>query len=222
MRAFLLVSILVLFEPFSQAAGDSCVTYPVKVGSGRLDLAPPGGFVEICSQDAKLCSTLTRGFPPSVQTVGYFVSPQEWAQFKKGEILGFTRYLIAQISRSTAAQGFPGLKDFVRSQQGTIPDHTDLPSTLKSQGRVGLGVIEETSDSITFGTIMKTQVASSPDKEFVLVALNAAMVVGPLVLSLYSFRDYQTMGDVETAKQLTKSWLQCIRSSNRKGGLTSR
>ena len=51
---------------------------------------------------------------------------------------------------------------------------------------------------------MKTQVALSPDKEFVLVALNAAMVVGPLVLSLYSFRDYQGMMDVETAKQLTK------------------
>jgi hypothetical protein len=97
-----------------------------------------------------------------------------------------------------------------------------LPGTLKSQGRVSLGVIEDSSDSITFGAIMKTQAASSPDQEFVLVALNAAMVVGPLVLSLYSFRDYQGMVDVEAAKQLTKTWLQCMRSSNRKGGLTSR
>lgn len=60
MRILLLISILVLFEPPAQAAGDSCATYPVKVDTGRLDLAPPSGFVDIRSQDAKLCDRLTR------------------------------------------------------------------------------------------------------------------------------------------------------------------
>jgi hypothetical protein len=107
-------------------------------------------------QDEKLCSLLTRGYPPSTQTVGYFVLDGEWAKFKKGELEGFTRYLIAQISQSTRPEDFPALKEFIRSRHGKVADHTDLPGTLKSRGQVGLGVVDETQDSISFGTVMKT------------------------------------------------------------------
>jgi hypothetical protein len=222
MKVLLFISMLILSESPALAKGPACSAYPVQAPAGRLDLTPPIGFVEICSQDAKLCDRLTRGYPPSVQTVGYFVSPQEWAQFKKGTLLGFSHYLIAQVSRSTPPDRFPGVKDFIRSRQGAVPDHTDLPGTLKSQGRVSLGVIEETTDSISFGAIMKNQAVSSPETEIALVSINAALVTGPHVLSLYLFRAFHTMKDVEMSKELTKTWLQCIRISNRKVGPTGR
>jgi hypothetical protein len=31
-----------------------------------LDLAPPRGYTEVCSQDAALCRRLTAGYPPDV------------------------------------------------------------------------------------------------------------------------------------------------------------
>jgi len=211
------LALVLLPESFVSAAEGKCASNVVMVDADRIDLAPPTGFVEICSQDAKLCEVLTRGYPPSAETIGYFVTATEWARHKKQKV-GFTRYLIAQVSRSTAAKDFPGLKDFIRARQGKLPDHTDLPKTLKSQGQVSLGIVDEAPDSISFGTIMKTRTTEPPERTLVQVALNSALVIGPRVLSLYTFRDFQTAKDVEAAKQLTRNWLQCLRSANPKGG----
>jgi len=181
------VPLLMLAYSAPSAAGDACAPFVVKVGGDRLDLAPPVGFVDVCSQDAALCRVLTQGYPPAAPTVGYFVTAQEWAQFKKGALSGFTNYLIAQISQSTTPGDLPGLKEFIRSRQGAIPDHTRLPDVLKAAGEVNLGVVSDTDDSIVFGRVAKLRPALAPDKEIVLIALNAALALGPRVLSLYTF-----------------------------------
>jgi hypothetical protein len=32
---------------------------------------------------------LTQGYPPTVQTIGYFVSVEEWKRYQKGQHKGF-------------------------------------------------------------------------------------------------------------------------------------
>ena len=215
------VPLLMLAYSAPSAAGDACAPFVVKVGGDRLDLAPPVGFVDVCSQDAALCRVLTQGYPPAAPTVGYFVTAQEWAQFKKGALSGFTNYLIAQISQSTTPGDLPGLKEFIRSRQGAIPDHTRLPDVLKAAGEVNLGVVSDTDDSIVFGRVAKLRPALAPDKEIVLIALNAALALGPRVLSLYTFRDYRSPADIASAKAFTSGWLQCLRGANPKQGLVA-
>jgi len=61
-----------------------------------VDLAPPTGYVDVCSRDAQLCKRLTEGYPPSVQTLAYFVLAKEWQLHERGALDGFTQYLIAQ------------------------------------------------------------------------------------------------------------------------------
>jgi hypothetical protein len=200
-------------------AGDACASFAAKDGADRFDIAPPTGFVEVCSQDATLCRALTQGYPPTSPTVGYFVTPDEWAKFKKTSLLGFTNYLIAQVAETTDPTQLSQLKEFIRSKQGDIPDHTSLPEVIKVKGEANLGVVGETDDSIVFGKVAKIRTTLAPDKDINLVALNAAVVFGPRVLSLYSFREYRRPADVDAAKKLMNTWLQCLRGSKEKGGL---
>src|SRR5262245_41877372 len=99
------------------AVATSCVVAAEPCGSFRdskkrseIDFAPPTGFVDVCGQDAQLCAVLTSGFPPSVQTIGYFVRSQEWQQYQKGELKGFNRYLIAQRARTISTTEFSDFK----------------------------------------------------------------------------------------------------------------
>src|SRR5213082_1409182 len=105
-RVILLVAVALVSVVHAEAAETGCGSFVSRVDGQSLDLAPPRGFVEICGQDAELCRTLTAGYPPSVLTLGYFVSPEEWKRFKSGPPIGFTRYLIAQ-SASSAPGDLP-------------------------------------------------------------------------------------------------------------------
>jgi hypothetical protein len=216
---FLAGVILVLSYSSPSLAGEACASFVAKDGVDRFDITPPTGFVEVCSQDATLCRRLTEGYPPTAPTVGYFVTPAEWTQFKKGALPGFTNYLIAQVAETTSPAQLPRLKEFIRSKQGDIPDHTKVPDIIKVKGEANLGIVGEADDSIVFGKVAKLRTALSPDKDISLVALNAAVVFGPRVLSLYSFRDYRTPADIMAAKSLMNTWLQCLRASKAKGSL---
>jgi hypothetical protein len=196
----------------ASAAEVRCGTAPVKFNGRPLDLAPPMGFVEICAKDRALCAVLTAGYPPTVTTLGYFVRADEWEARKKAGS-GFHNYLIAQADESKPAM-LAELKGYVKSRDGAMPDHTDLPGTLLSRGRVNLGIVDESNDSITTGVLLRTQPATLLMREIRQVALNSVVVVGPTILSLYLFRDFETQKDVSMTKQRAKDWLQCLRASN--------
>ncbi|HEY6927992.1 MAG TPA: hypothetical protein VI653_31230 [Steroidobacteraceae bacterium] len=194
------------------AAQTTCQSAKRSFTSGDIDLAPLPGYVDICSEDTLVCRTLTAGFPPSVTTMGYFVTADEWRSFQQAP-QGFTQYLIAQLAESTSRGDFPGLKQCLRSQQGNIPDHTRLPFLLDSVGRVQLGIFDETDSSISFGIIMKLQPPESAE-QLPMVATNTAAVVKGHVLSLYVYRKFETAADVDTAEQWTRTWLSCLRRAN--------
>ena len=134
---------------------DSCGSFRDARGCTSVDVAPLPGFVDVCSRDFQLCVMLTQGFPPSVQTIGYFVPVEEWERYQTGQHKGFSRYLIAQKARTLSAEDFAGFKRYVHSQNGNIPDHTKLASLLESHGQVSLGIVDETSDSISIGTLAR-------------------------------------------------------------------
>jgi hypothetical protein len=213
MKRLLFVPLLLLAYPSIAGAADKCGSFPIKTGGERLDVAPLMGFVEVCSQDAALCRALTQGYPPSSMTVGYFVTADEWARFKKGALPGFTNYLIAQIAKSTSPANLPNLKAFLKSRHGQIPDHTKAPDILKIEDEVNLGIVGESDDSIIIGKVAKVQLPSSPTK-IGMVSLNAAFALGPRVFSLYLFREYRSAPDIAAAKAATETWLQCLRAAN--------
>ena len=193
-------------------AESSCGTFQAAVPAPALDLAPPADFVEICSKDAPLCAKLASGYPPTAKMVGYFVNPEEWQRYREGRLSGFTRYLIAQVSEGTAPSDFLGLKSFVRSRQGDIPDNTELPPAFDSAGRSNIGVFEDSDDAIASGVVMKLQRPEpGPSSTVILASANIAFLANERVLSLYVFTDVTAQPSAEPVKQLTREWLRCLR-----------
>jgi hypothetical protein len=214
-RRFLL-TVLAIIVPFRALAQDACVHTLRSAGPLQVDVAPPGQYVDVCAEDASLCKTLTSGYPPTASTLAYFVLPDEWKE-AKAKTRGFTRYLIAQLSESMSPDKLPGFKQYLHSQQGQVPDHTTLPSVLALRGRVPLGIVAETSDSISFGTVMKLESTSGSSQGFALASINSAIIVRDRVLSVYAFDEVKEVGAIESLKTLSASWLTCLRNSNRVG-----
>jgi hypothetical protein len=209
---YLVVLILI---SFGRLSAQGCDSHRVQVGDSSVDLAPPRGFVDVCGLDSALCRLLTAGYPPSVKTLSYFVPPAEWDAVKKDSTAGFHHYLIAQWAVSMQPEQLQGFKTYLRAQQGNIPDHTELPRVLAAQGRVSLGIVAETATSISFGTILTARPVADPNAAPIsLVATNTAAVVKSRMLSLYVYQDYRNDSDVNMAKSVTSSWLQCIGNAN--------
>jgi hypothetical protein len=198
------------------AAPAACAQFTTTIESNHLDLAPPAGYVEICAQHAELCKALTAGYPASAKTLAYFVSSADWEAFKRAPT-GFKHYLIAQQATTVSPNGFSKLKEEIRSRQGAIPDHSALPDPAKSTREVVIPVFIDTDDAISFGKVMSIRpVTPTPLAEIRLASTNTALKVKGVVLSLYAFTDMSTDRDVETAKELTRTWLGCIRSANKR------
>lgn len=192
---------------------DSCGSFRDARARTSIDVAPLPGFVDVCSRDFRLCVMLTQGFPPSVQTIGYFVPVEEWGRYQTGQHKGFGRYLIAQKARTLSAEDFAEFKRYVHSQNGNIPDHTKLASLLESHGQVSLGIVDETSDSISIGTVAKlTEPALKRDVQT--AAINIALQIKGESLSLYVYDSAKDANDTGRVKELAKRWVQCIRKQN--------
>jgi hypothetical protein len=195
-------------------AGSDCTSVVRPLGGGRIDLAPPHGFVEICAEDAALCRTLTAKYPPSVTTLGYFVPAAEWASRAKEGTPSFARYLIAQVAPHKTAAQLPEVKSFVRSQQHGLPDRAELAETLRRDGQASLGVLADTPDSISIGAVSAAPgegTAPAP----LLAMTNSALAIGRDMLSLYVYGRIAGPQDVPQIEALTARWLRCLRDANR-------
>jgi hypothetical protein len=149
---------------------------------------------------------LTESYPPSIQTIGYFVLSEEWQQYQKGKHNGFSRYLIAQRGETMSAEDFAGFKRYVHSRQGDIADHTDLATLFESHGRISLGVTDETEDSISAGTSLKlTETAIKRDE--LLVVISIGLQLKSETLSLYVYDTVKSASDTDKIKDLAKRWL---------------
>ena len=158
---------------------------------------------------------LTQGYPASVQTIAYFVPAEQWQFYEKGEHKGFNPYLIAQKAPALSTEDFAEFKRYVHSQQGNIPDHTKLATIFESHGQVSLGIIDETPDSIWIGSLAKlTETASKRDQ--LLAAINVALQIKGESLSLYVYDNIKDANDTDRIKQLTRHWVECIKSQNSK------
>src|SRR5262245_11494604 len=174
-------------------ADPNCGSFRAPVPAPALDLAPPANFVEICSQDASLCARLASGYPPTEKLVEFFVTSEEWQRYRGGQLSGFNRYLIAQISEGTKPSDFSDLRSFIRSRQGDIPDNTELPPAFDSAGKSSIGVFEDSDDAIALGVIMRLrQPEVGPSSALILASANIAFLATERVLSLYAFVDVTT------------------------------
>jgi len=193
-------------------AQDSCVPTIRSAGTFQIDLSVPGRFVDVCAEDKALCRTLTAGYPASISTLAYFVLPEDWKTAKQNP-RGFRRYLIAQLSGSMTPDRLPAFKQYLHSQRGQVPDHTALPAVLTSKGRASLGIVSETPDSISFGTVMKLE-STSTSQNIDLASINSAIIIRDRLLSLYVFDEVRDPNAVEPLKALSERWLKCLRENN--------
>jgi hypothetical protein len=187
-----------------------CSSQLRNAGGIEVDLAPPGTYVDLCREDLELCRTLTAGYPPSVTTLAYFVPADDWATFQKTR-QGFREYLIAQLG-SERVDELPRLKEYVRAQSGNIPDHTQLPRIFADRGRVSLGIVEESPDSISMGVLLKVQLGATLMN---LASINSALAINGRILSLYSFQEVTGLDQLEPVKATANRWLTCLRQRNR-------
>ena len=81
---------------------------------------------------------------------------------------------------------FPQFKEYAPSQNGIVPDSTRLPKVLADRGRVSLGIVEESPDSISMGVVLRLQTAGTSEN---LASINSAVVVKERVLWLYSLSE---------------------------------
>ena len=207
---------LVALSASALAGAQRCGNFRDSRSRSSVDFAPLEGYTDVCSRDFQLCVALTLGYPPSVETIGYFVPNAQWQAYKTGKLKGFSRYLIAQRSgRTLSSEEFTDFKRYVHAQQGAVADHSKVPSFFEVQGRMPLGIVDETEDSISYGTVVKLEKKDQSEHSSELVgAINIAFQLKGESLSLYVFDVVKDPNDVTKIKALAKQWLQCIRHQN--------
>jgi hypothetical protein len=153
---------------------------------------------------------------PTQCSIGYFVPNEEWQRYQDGKHKGISRYLIAQRGRTLSKEEFADFKRYVHSQQGSIADHTDLPSVFESRGHVPLGVTDEAEDSISFGAILKLSPREKKTgKADLLASINIVLQLKGESLSLYVFDSIKDLRDTERIKDIAKRWLRCVREQSK-------
>ena len=98
-----------------------------------------------------------------------------------------------------------GFQAYARSQQGTVADHSESPSLFELKWRVPLGVVEESADSISYGTVLKLEHKNQSERASeLLAAINIALQLKDESLSLYVFDVVKDLRDVAKTKALAK------------------
>jgi hypothetical protein len=238
MRLRLATLVLALIV-FRAGAVSACESFLDPKKRSVVDFAPPAGFIEICSRDSLACEIFTMAERSTVREkiVGYFVTEEQWEQFRNGAPMGFSPYLIALRVETLSSEQFTELKADTRKKQGHIWDDTDLPDAQKPLLRVPMGVIDEAADSISVGAVAQVMAPSreafekgrfiSPAEKALAQkngeAVEEEMTIGSvhtvlrlkgetLFLNTYEPRDQPFDG--ASTKALARQWLECVRDKN--------
>jgi hypothetical protein len=196
--------------PDTRPGGEpGCGSFPAIVGDQhKIDLAPPGAFMETCSVDNRLCLQLESSNPSGMNTLGLFLTSGDWVRHRRRERLDLGTYLIAHVT-STAEAQFPALKKLVRDRAAPIPDRANVRASLAALGRVDLGVVDESADSISSAVVVEASRSPGPQ-----IAINTAFLLRGYVLSLYVHHVFSDEEDIEVTKRLSADWLGCLRRGN--------
>jgi hypothetical protein len=197
--------------------GETCESVPAGVGDDKIDLAPPGGYMETCWVDSRLCTEPVPGRPEGHKMLGFFLTSGDWARHRRRQELDLGTYLIAQ-STATPAAEFPDLREILRQRGQDAVDISALPASFQPQTMVSVGVVDESADSISSGVLFgsafsRRRSAAAPE-----VSINTAFMLGSRVLSLHVNHAYSGRSDVDAARQLTAAWLECLRKANPAAG----
>ncbi len=78
---------------------------------------------------------------------------------------------------------------------------------------MSLGIIDESTDSISIGTVLKLT-ESAIKRDAILAAINIALQIKGGSLSLYVYDTVKGPNDTDRVKELAKRWVRCIRKQN--------
>jgi hypothetical protein len=173
-----------------------------------LDLAPPGGFVDICSKAPRECDALAEQYPASVRTVAYFWRSTDWERRHLGERAGV--YLIAQVSQRPSGS-FAEIKRTLISAGGDVPDNSRNVEFMGKVKKTNLGVLMQSGDAIAIGALLegRPEYPELPRQ----VSINMAVLKLDQVLILYVHHKYADESDLAAAKKVAATWVDCIREA---------
>lgn len=235
-----LAVLFLCFVAFCAEAAGSCESFVDPKKRSVVDLAPPAGFVDICSRDGLVCEMFTAGEPPNVREkiIGYFVPADQWERFRKGAPMGFSPYLIAQRAETLSPKEFVELKGYAKKKKGNIWENANLHEAQKPLTLIPMGVVQETEDLISVGAVTRHM---APNKEAfeigrfmtpaekdlakksgkvleVKVTLTSVHTVFQLkgeTLFLNTYEQREQPFDGESTKELARRWIECVREKSK-------
>jgi hypothetical protein len=225
---------------FSVETAGSCESFLDSKKRSAVDLAPPTGFVDICSLDSLVCEIFTIAEPVNVREkiIGYFVPADQWERFRKGATMGFSPYLIAQRQKTMSSKEFVELKDYTKKKKGDIWGDMPTPAGLKLLSQTPMGVIDESQDLISIGAVIwhmatskeafeKGQFMTPAERdlaeksgkalevELTMTSVHTALQIRGESLFLNTYEKREQPFDGESTKALARIWVECVRGNNK-------
>ena len=208
-----IVTVFALIAAVATTLGAPCGSFHDAEGRTAVDLAPPSGFLDACSRDSAACDLLKKSMQGR-PILGLFVTEEEWERYRKKEIVGFSRYFVAQRLEDMTTAEMDRMKSYIRAKQGKLPDASHPPKEFEVQDQVSLGVLDETADSISFGGLVRLKTEDPRARSFAMASVNTVLQVRGESLSLYATLKVEKP-DIAELRAFSKQWLSCLRDANK-------
>lgn len=177
-----------------------------------IRLALPFKAVDLCVESPVLCRRLIADFPGKESAIGYYVTPQEWADYQTSK-REFSWYFVAVHRRDLDARDIERTTKKLQQLDGGAPA---FPGVTSRQSVLPLGILEQTSDSVAYGAVITMPHLDdrAARRATLLAAVHSLLVINERVVSLYSFALTQRPEPLDSLQDAAKVWLSCMRQVN--------
>lgn len=232
--AALVCALLLAVTPLAQAdtgAGGAPSVY--RVGARQIALPVPELFRDPSVSAPALSAMGKTLTPPFARFLAIYVPPAAVAHAKAGNEAAMERYYLVQSNRRFEAMtfsksGFAQLKTQMRTQQAELIKLAAMPALKEGMRdmsrklaemakdrtmsmKVGdihpLGVLDESDDMISFGSVMKLDVIKEGKPSQLVLANSTTLVrLKDKVIALYAYSDYRNDDDLAWVRSAGRTW----------------
>lgn len=232
----LLVVLATLF-PFGSASAQGAIPYSssieVAVGGSRISIPIPSGFAD-ASRNADLSAVGEALTPRHRRLLGFFVEERDLKAAASGKEVDLRQTFAVQTSiaderKTISEDGFAKVKEQAKAEFRNAPQsipgrptrfeellkQLDKQARLDVKGVVPVGVIEESTHSITVLFVARSQVRAGGGvaDDTNISAITIAAVKGKPVW-LITRRTLQVKSDIEVASASARGWIAAVRAVN--------
>jgi hypothetical protein len=210
----------------------------VRLGAETISIPAPFGFVEPSDALPELRKEAELFVPPASEMLAFFIPTEDFKDRLGGTDNEMRKYAFvttpirsksgtftqAQFDRAkieyrkTSTELLEKAKDDVnrmfKERGKDLRRYPKVFSQLRVSGIVGLGVCDETSRSITLGSISQMETKSGGDKVITSVGMQVILLVRGKFVTGLIYNHYDSADDVEWSKELARDWARAVLGSN--------